>query len=151
MATRLLGSSFCFLLACSTLCKYWLATLCKRLQLSWEVGYTVLLNDDGSNLTLFTLFSNLPSKQDHDMYIRDWSGTKVFYALSLKFLIVLSSTWSHKKYCTWASIAQKYLHSRTCYDKIVCAVRFSSRWWVYWYELFIVLRTLWKWQISTKN
>ena len=37
---------------------------------------------------------------------------------------------------------QKYLNNHTYYDKIVCTILFSSRWWVYWYELFCVLSTL---------
>ena len=41
----------------------------------------------------------------------------------------------------------KYLDNCTCYNKVVCTIPFSSRWWVYWYELFSVLSTLWKWQI----
>ena len=39
-----------------------------------------------------------------------------------------------------------YLNYRTCYDKIVCTILFSSKWWVYWYELFSILSTLQKWQ-----
>ena len=36
----------------------------------------------------------------------------------------------------------KYLNNRTCYDKLVCTILFSSRWWVYWYELLSALSTL---------
>ena len=35
-----------------------------------------------------------------------------------------------------------YLSNRTCYDKTVCTVLFSSRWWVCWCKLFSVLSTL---------
>ena len=37
------------------------------------------------------------------------------------------------------------------YNKIVCTVLFSSRWWVCWYELLSVLRKLQKWQIFDKK
>ena len=40
----------------------------------------------------------------------------------------------------------RYLDNCTRCDKIVCTVLFSSRWRVYWYELFSVLSTLQKWQ-----
>ena len=35
-----------------------------------------------------------------------------------------------------------YLNNCTCYYKMVCTILFSSRWLVYWYELFSVLSTL---------
>ena len=37
------------------------------------------------------------------------------------------------------SLQIQYLNNCTCYNKIVCTILFSSRWWVYWYELFSVL------------
>ena len=49
------------------------------------------------------------------------------------------------------TITRQYLNNRTCYDEIVCIVLFSSRWWVYWYKLFNVLRTLRKWQNLDKT
>ena len=53
----------------------------------------------------------------------------------------------------WQSltITRQYLNNRTCYDEIICTVLFSSRWWVYWYKLFSVLRTLQKWQNLDKT
>ena len=41
---------------------------------------------------------------------------------------------------------KKYLNNRKCYNKTVCTILFSSRWWVCWYELFSVLGTLRKWK-----
>ena len=32
-----------------------------------------------------------------------------------------------------------FLNNSTCYNKIICFVLFSSRWWVCWYKLFSVL------------
>ena len=46
----------------------------------------------------------------------------------------------------WPKSIQKYLKNHTCYNKIIYTILFSSRWWVYWYELFSVLNTLRKWQ-----
>ena len=43
---------------------------------------------------------------------------------------------------TISPINRKYLNNRICYDKIVWTITISSRWWVYWYELFSVLSPL---------
>ena len=81
---------------------------------------------------------------------------KVLWALSLKRLMCFWTLDLLKYLCiksncildlkTIASIpvVQTYLNNRTCYDKFVCTILFSSRWWVYWYELFSVLSTLQK-------
>ena len=50
-----------------------------------------------------------------------------------------------------AKITLKYLDNRTCCHKLVCTILFSSRWWVYWYDLFSVLSTLQKLQILMKR
>ena len=59
--------------------------------------------------------------------------------------IWIISEWN-MNYITW-----EYLNNCTFYNKIVCTILFSSRWWVYWYELFSVLSTLQKWQKVDKT
>ena len=40
---------------------------------------------------------------------------------------------------TWSLQILVLVNNHTCYDKIICTIPFSSRWWVYWYKLFSVL------------
>ena len=86
------------------------------------------------------LFCILCSKSNHILDLKMSTSTSIVFVTNhLKIIIITSSLQRPNS-------TQKYLNNHTCYDKIVCTILFSSRWRVYWYELFSILSTLWKWQ-----
>ena len=95
-----------------------------------------------------------PLKYTLAVSIKDRSNTSVLVLKSvLSTLSEVLDVLTSMKYLsitmevsTSVSIIHKYLDNRTCYDKIVRTVLFISRWRIYWYELFSVLRILQKWQ-----
>ena len=77
------------------------------------------------------------------------------------FLKLLMATWLIEALCLssnyinpafkWPCTVQKYLNNRTCYNKIICTILFSSRWQVCWMN-YLVFYVCWKnVKISTKR
>ena len=64
----------------------------------------------------------------------EWNDTinAVMLCLVVELFILYKT---QKSSLQWPNTC-KYLNNRECYDKTVCTISFSSRWWVYWYELF---------------
>ena len=93
-------------------------------------------------------------RQNFNKTFRPWQEYFNQFYVTWDTRIIRMCSWLWMNWCNWffimfncwvmhpalniPTLHIKYLNNCTCYNKIICSILFSSRWWVCWYELFSV-------------